>query len=125
MSKKKKEEIAEEKIGFKNPPKESQFQKGKSGNPKGRPKGSKNLKTILLKELESQISIQEKGRVTKVTKQEAFIKGLIANALKNDKHASQILVRLMTGLLTDQEEQITLELHEEDMEILKRYISNE
>ncbi|MGL4388663.1 MAG: DUF5681 domain-containing protein [Brevinema sp.] len=115
----------DEKIGFQNPPKESQFQKGKSGNPKGRPKGSKNLKTILLKELDSQISIQEKGRVTKVTKQEAFIKGLIANSLKNDKHASQILVRLMTGLLTDQEEQIAPELHEEDMEILKRYMNHE
>lgn len=31
-----------EKIGYKKPPKKSQFKKGKSGNPKGRPKGSKN-----------------------------------------------------------------------------------
>ncbi|MGL5254064.1 MAG: DUF5681 domain-containing protein [Brevinema sp.] len=113
--------MSKEKIGYKSPPKEAQFSKGQSGNPKGRPKGSKNLKTILLKELDSQISIQEKGKITKVSKQEAFIKGLIANALKGDKYASQILVRLMTGLLTDQGEAMTQELHEEDMEILKRY----
>lgn len=117
-----------EDIGYKNPPKSSQFQKGQSGNSKGRPKGSKNLKTILLKELESQISIQEKGKVTKVTKQEAFIKGLIANALKGDKHASQILLKLMlgtsfrAGLLGDQEENIIPELHDEDMKILSRYL---
>ena len=114
-----------EDIGYKQPPKNNQFQKGKSGNPKGRPKGSKNLKTILKKELEEKMSIQEKGKVKKVTKQEAIVKTLVNNTLKGDKHASQILLRLMTGIMLDQEEPITPELHEEDMKILKRYINNE
>lgn len=78
---KEKEEIIEEKVGYKQPPKETPVQKGKSGNPKGRSKGSKNLKTILKKELEGKITIP----------------------LKNDKYASQILVRLITGIMSDQE----------------------
>jgi hypothetical protein len=33
-------EKSTEKVGYKNPPKNTQFQPGKSGNPAGRPKGS-------------------------------------------------------------------------------------
>ena len=35
------------KVGYKKPPIENQFKEGKSGNPKGRPLGSKNFSTIL------------------------------------------------------------------------------
>src|SRR2546421_166119 len=34
-------------IGYGCPPVYSQFRKGKSGNPKGRPKGAKSLKTLI------------------------------------------------------------------------------
>ena len=114
----------EEKIGYGQPPKNSQFPKGVSGNPKGRPRGSKNLKTILKKELEEKMTIQEKGKTKKVTKQEAIVKTLVNNTLKGDKNAMQALLRLITNIVGDEVDIVTPELHAEDMEILKRYMGN-
>lgn len=125
MPRKKTEGVIEEKVGYGQPPKSTQFPKGVSGNPKGRPKGSKNLKSILKKELEEKMTIQEKGKTKKVTKQEAIVKTLVNNTLKGDKNAMQALLRLITNIVGDEVEAVTPELREDDLAILKRYMINE
>lgn len=50
-------------VGYGKPPKRTQFKKGKSGNPKGRPKGAKGVKASLKRELESKITIQKADAV--------------------------------------------------------------
>ena len=56
-------------IGYKKPPLHTQYKPGQTGNPKGRPKGVKNLSTDLQEELESKILITEANQRHVVTKQ--------------------------------------------------------
>ncbi|MDG1416443.1 MAG: DUF5681 domain-containing protein [Maricaulis sp.] len=60
-------------VGYANPPKSTQFKRGKSGNPKGRPKGSKNLSTMIEETLYSKIPIREGGSSRQVTLVEAML----------------------------------------------------
>ena len=61
-------------VGYKRPPQETRFKKGQSGNPKGRPKGSINLLTLLNKVVNTPITLTDQnGRQIKITKKEASI----------------------------------------------------
>ena len=83
-----------EKIGYRNPPKTSQFKKGHSGNPKGRPKGRPNLVTALQKALREKVSINENGRRKIITKGEAAMKQLANKAASGDLHALKHVVMI-------------------------------
>src|SRR3954471_5017467 len=81
-------------IGYKHPPVHSQFQPGTSGNPSGRAKGSKNLKTLFRKILSEEVSLREGAVLRKVTKAEAILRGLIVGAMKGDSRSVVTLFRL-------------------------------
>lgn len=56
------------KVGRGNPPKHTRFQKGVSGNKNGRPKGSKNLSTLLMEAARDQVTATIDGKQRKITK---------------------------------------------------------
>lgn len=82
-------------IGYRRPPKDGQFKKGKSGNPKGRPKGSKNFITLLEKELDQPVVVNENGRKKKVSRRQAMAKRIVADALQGDRKALFLLLDVL------------------------------
>ena len=73
------------------------FKKGVSGNPKGRPKGTKKQKppmSSLESELRAYITASEDGRKIRITKEAAVIKLLFKEALAGDKDALKLLIKL-------------------------------
>ena len=81
--------------GYKKPPKKGQFQKGASGNPAGRPKGSKNMATILEEELNREILITENGEENFIYAKAFLIRMLIARAMKGDLKAFECLIKII------------------------------
>lgn len=81
----------ETKVGYGNPPEHTRFQPGISGNPFGRPKGSRNLRTALEKIFTDKVSVRVEGRPTKVTRLEAVFMQQMKKALQGDNKAMQVI----------------------------------
>jgi hypothetical protein len=86
------------KSGFGNPPSQRRFKQGESGNPKGRPKGSRNLKTDLSALLKGKVEITINGRTRRIRRQEAMLLSLYQRALSKDSGAAKTLIDLVVKL---------------------------
>ncbi len=108
-------------VGYRSPPEATRFQKGVSGNPRGRPKGSLNVATVLMKTLREKVVINENGRRRTVTKLEAALKQLVDQAAAGDLPA----LRHLTTLAHDAEAQQNLhdsqrqDLSESDRDVMQ------
>jgi len=67
------DEWEEARVGYGRPPVATRFRKGVSGNPRGRPKGSRNFATIVAATLGERLTITENGRRKRITKLEAAV----------------------------------------------------
>ena len=90
-------------VGYGRPPKRTQFKKGRSGNPKGRPKGAKNVDSMLRETLLRPVVITENGKRRKITALEAFFRQTLKSALEGDSRASDKLLKLLPMLQDAQE----------------------
>ena len=89
------EEAGEYEVGYGKPPRHSRFAKGQSGNPRGRPAGAKNLRTLLGDALNETVVVTENGGRRKVSKRQAIITQLVNRSATADFRAIKILLDIM------------------------------
>lgn len=101
-------------VGYGKPPKQSQFQKGKSGNPNGRPRGPANkldgLSGHFVREAQEKIPIQENGRRSRITKAAAIVKQLINKAASGDMRAMTLVLPYLQSVQEEIRQQLLEEM---------------
>ena len=85
-------------VGYGRPPCLRRFQKGQSGNPRGKPVGAKTLKTLVSQALNQLVVMNEDGRQRKVTKREAIATKLVDRSASADFRAIKILLDVLRDI---------------------------
>ena len=79
------------KVGYGKPPKSRRFKKGVSGNPSGRPKKPTDSGSVLMRELDSKLTINEKGQRKVITKLEGIWKQSVNKAVTGDPKSARLV----------------------------------
>ncbi|WP_171213043.1 DUF5681 domain-containing protein, partial [Ruegeria sp. HKCCA5839] len=94
-------------VGYGKPPKGTRFKPGQSGNPKGRPRGSKNkrpgmheerMKDLILDEAYRDITIREGHRSVTIPMAQAVMRSLAVNAAKGQHRAQRLFSELLASV---------------------------
>jgi hypothetical protein len=92
-------------VGYGKPPKHSRFKPGQSGNPSGRPKGSRNklpelneerLKDIILLEAYRTITVNDGDRRVTLPMAQAIMRTLALNAAKGNQRALNLFTEMLS-----------------------------
>jgi len=81
-------------VGYGKPPKNTQFQKGRSGNPAGKRKGTKNIGTLLKEALNKKVTVRDGDKTRRISKGEAFVETIVNDSLKGDNQARRVFVSM-------------------------------
>jgi Family of unknown function (DUF5681) len=111
-------------VGYGRPPKATQFAAGKSGNPRGRPKGSRTVGAVLQDIFRQKIAVTENGKTRRIPTLEVMLRRLANDALRSDAKAMKLLLSLVDRYADATEAKVQLdELLAEDQQILAQYLT--
>jgi len=109
-------------VGRGKPPKHSQFQPGQSGNPAGRRKGLRNLRTDVLKTLSMKVRVRDGDGVRTRSMQEAIVMLLGQKASQGDLRSIIQILELAARFNTDPlESEARAPLGSDDKAILEAF----
>lgn len=113
-------------VGYGKPPKDTQFKAGSSGNPEGRPKGSRSAIMILRKALEEKVVVQENGRRRTRSKAEVMCTQLANKAAGGDLSALRLVFGFTGQLDTTAEAVNPDKLADQEMirQLVERFKTN-
>lgn len=109
-------------IGKGKPPKHSRWQPGECPNRKGRPKGTKNFDTDLDEELRERIPLIENGRKKMISKQRAFIKRMVSDAIQGDAKAGAMLQACILRKMAREGDAEVSQMSPQDQDILDEFL---
>jgi len=75
-------------VGYGKPPMRTQFKPGQSGNPKGRPRGSKNWRTLAREALDDQATVRIGGRKRRLSHRELGVRKQVQKMIAIGDHKS-------------------------------------
>jgi hypothetical protein len=110
-------------VGYGRPPKAKQFTLGKSGNPRGRPKGSRSVGSILNDVIRQKVTVTENGKTRRIIVLEVALRRLANDAMRTNPRALNLLLSLVERYRDAPEAELHLEeLVAEDRTILAQYL---
>ena len=119
-----------EEVGYRKPPARHRFQKGTSGNPKGRPKSAKNkvpvshtlefgtqpANQMFMEEVYRPVTLREGDVTIQLPAIQAVFRSMSVKAVKGDRFAQRLIAELVQGI-----ESADRELRTEYMKTMMEY----
>jgi hypothetical protein len=84
-------------VGYGKPPLETRFQKGQSGNARGRKPGSKNLASLVQAALDEPVLVNINGKRRRVSKLQAAFIQQANQAAGGDPRAVKLMIDILAG----------------------------